>query len=61
MKDAQPFKFVINRPVGSQITGGCETKQLAIDHLRHVAKCYPGSICWYTGKGGTLTRPRRIR
>lgn len=58
---AQPYRFVINNEDGTQTKGGAESKDLAIDHLRKVARENPGVTCFYTGKRAALDRPVRIK
>lgn len=60
--DDQPFKFEIYTKDGKKLTGGAESKVLAINHLRYCLAAYRDDIeaCWYLGRNAQAT-PQRIK
>lgn len=54
-RDTQPYKFVLYMKDGSRITGGAESKELCIAHLRHCLLPPDGNdieSAWYLGRYG---------
>lgn len=65
MKQPRLFKFKLELKNGNVIEGGAETKELCLDHIRHVLHADEGAggesviAGWYMGKNGTA-EPRQI-